>query len=324
MANDAARGRPGRDGVGLRARPCLGRLLRAVGRARPRAARCRLERRRRHAASGSASARWSCSRSRRARCAVAGTCCATTRGTAAPLRRAGRSPGPSSAYFSADRSNAGRPGDADRAHRPRGRRGRGCGCVHGQRPGRLTLAGAGVAARRPRARPRPGVRRRPERSPACCGRSARWSAARRTSSSPPTTAAASRRSPWPAAAWPSVPSSSAGSASSACYPCTARPPTRRTPATTVPWWLPLLVPRRRQRRTPYTAGVAASRAARLTAGRRSSASTRSSPASCGRGCCSPSSRGPIQLVGGLLILAGVMGVKLGERTIAEVTTPPVG
>ena len=75
---------------------------------------------------------------------------------------------------------------------------------HGQRPGRLTLVGAGLAAL--------GlvlvldllsgadlsVRRR------AVGAGARWSAARRTSSSPPTRTTACRRWSWPGAGWSSA------------------------------------------------------------------------------------------------------------------------
>ncbi len=50
--------------------------------------------------------------------------------------------------------------------------------------------------------------------------------------------------------------------------------------------------------------------------RRSSGCWRSSPASSGRGCCSPRCRAPLQLVGGLLLLAGIVVVRLGERPIA--------
>ncbi len=39
---------------------------------------------------------------------------------------------------------------------------------------------------------------------------------------------------------------------------------------------------------------------------------------CGPGCCSTSCRAPVQLLGGVLILAGVVAVKLGERDTARV------
>ena len=58
---------------------------------------------------------------------------------------------------------------------------------HGNRPGRLTVVGAGHRLARPGARARRALGRRPEHRPACSGRWAPWSAARRTSSSAPTT-----------------------------------------------------------------------------------------------------------------------------------------
>ena len=51
------------------------------------------------------------------------------------------------------------------------------------------------------------------------------------------------------------------------------------------------------------------------------ADSRCWPAWSARGCCSTSCPRPVQLLGGVLILAGVVAVKLGERTVAE--TEPV-
>ena len=85
----------------------------------------------------------------------------------------------------------------------------------------------------------------------------------------------------------------------------------------VPWWVPLLTARAGHRR-----GRLRHRHRRRSRGsargwRRSWPCSRCSPASAGPGCCSTSCPGAVQLLGGLLILAGVVAVKAGESSVTN-------
>ena len=89
--------------------------------------------------------------------------------------------------------------------------------------------------------------------------------------------------------------------------------------TEVAWWVPLVVLGVVTAALSYVAGIAAGR--RLGSRLASFVALLEVVASvCGRGCSSTSCPGSVQLLGGLLILAGVVAVKLGERSV--VVRPP--
>ena len=115
------------------------------------------------------------SRSACSRCAVAGSAVRRNAGLIVALRRA-RGRRRAVLLLLRGRAHAGRAGAADRVHRAGRRRRAGMWLRHGQRPGPVTLVGAGVAALGPRARARPALRRRPQRRRRAVGARLRWSA----------------------------------------------------------------------------------------------------------------------------------------------------
>ena len=239
-----------------------------------------------------------------------------------------RSPARSSPYFSAVRGDGRRPGPADRVHGPGRRSSRGSGCATASGPGR-----ADARRRRrspaigPRARPGSPLGRRPGVGRRRSGPSRPWSVPRRTSSCRPTRAAACPRSPWRAAG--SRPARiGAGRArrrrpaadardDRGVRPTRARPSRGGCPSLALGIVTAAVAYTHRHRREP---------APRLPPGlvRRAARGRRrrcSSP-----GCCSTSSPAPLQLAGGVLIVAGVVVVKLGERPPldARAVDPPAG
>ena len=147
------------------------------------------------------------------------------------------------------------------------------------------------------------------------GAAARWSAPRRTSSSPPTRATACRRSCWPPPAcvvggrrcWLAGAGRAAADAT--------RPPPRVYDGRDVAWWVPVLalglVTARRRLRHRHRGRPPA----RLAGWRPSSRCRGAGRAGLAWLLLGELPR-PVQLVGGLLILAGVVVVKLGERARA--------
>ena len=119
---------------------------------------------------------------------------------------------------------------------------------------------------RPGAGARPGLGRRPERARACCGRWARWWAARRTSSSAPTRTTACRRWSWPGRACWSARWRSACWVSSGVLPMRTSTDTTSYAGTEVAWWVPLVALGLVTAALSYVAGIAAGSPARVAAG----------------------------------------------------------
>ena len=187
---------------------------------------------------------------------------------------------------------------------------------HGERPGRVTRGRCRAGGARPGAGARPAVGRRPRacRRAVVAGRDGRvrdvlrdvGRRGQRPAADRPgrRRAASSARCRWPCSAW------------SGCS--TWRPRRRRStsPARRSPGGCPIVL------LGVVTAAVPTSPGSRPSGGwargwRRSSRCSRWCSGCCGRGCCSTSCRAPVQLLGGVLILAGVVAVKLGERTTAR-------
>ena len=213
-------------------------------------------------------------------------------------------------------AHAGRAGAAHRVHRAR--RGRGLavaapraapGPAHagGRRRSRPLGPGAGA---------RPASRAPTSAVPACCGRWARWSAARRTSSSsadddnglPPLALAAGGLVVGTVALGAARPGRAAADAARATDAATYAGHAGRVVAAAAGPGAGHGRGRLRRPASPPAGGWA-------RGWRRSWRCSRSWPASAGPGCCSTSCPAPVQLLGGLLILAGVVAVKLGERSV---------
>ena len=238
-------------------------------------------------------------------------------GAAAPQRRPPRSPtarsrsrAPSSA--TSPRSSTCRSVRRSSSSSPRPPWSwRSCGCGTAQRPGRMTLAGAGAGRARPGAGARPGLRRRPEPPGGAvgAGRDGRLrdvlhhqrGRGQRSPAAGPGLGRAGRRCAGARAA-----RGRRGAADAR-----RRPPRRRTPTCRSPggsrWWCWAWSPPR------WPTSPASPRAAGSARGWRPSwRCSRWSSSVAGPGCCCDELPGAVQLVGGLLILAGVVAVKLGE------------
>ena len=194
---------------------------------------------------------------------------------------------------------------------------------HGHRPSGLTVLGAAIAARRAGAGARRDLRGRAEHRRASCGRSARWSGPRPTSSSPPTRATGCPASAWPPADCSSRAWSCSAAGALGVLPFTPPPPTPSTTGGAVAWWVPVLALGLVTAAFAYVTGIEAGR--RL-------GSRLASFVALGEVLAAlvfawlllGELPRPIQLVGGLLVLAGVVVVKLGEGRAPLVVEPLPG
>ena len=299
--------------LGLRRGAGLGRHLRHVRALRQGAARRRLERRRPSCCSGSAVAALILRRpGRRCACADGGPWSAAN--LPADRSSSGWSPSPAARWPTSTRSAPLRRRRAAAGvprHRPRRRCG--CGCGPGARPSRLTLLGAVAALVGPGPRARPDRPDAASTSSACCGGCSLRSAWPPTSSPPRTATAACRRSPWPARHGRRRAGAGRRSALSGSLPLSFRHGRRRwSPARRCPGW------------------SAVGRAGRWSPRRSPTCSASPPPARSGRPLASfvgltevlfavlfawlllgelPAS---VQLAGGVLIVAGVVAVRVGE------------